>query len=30
MKRRIRIIIHDGAPMDSIVLRSEGFSGCAA
>jgi hypothetical protein len=30
MKRRIGIIIHDGALMDSIVLRSIGFSGCAA
>jgi hypothetical protein len=30
MKRRIGIIVHVGALMDSIVLRSAGFSGCAA
>jgi hypothetical protein len=30
MKRRIGIIIHNGALMDSIILRSAGFSGCTA
>jgi hypothetical protein len=30
MKRRIGIIVHVGALMDLIVLRSAGFSGCAA
>jgi hypothetical protein len=30
MKRRIGIIIHVGALMDLIILRSAEFSGCAA
>jgi hypothetical protein len=30
MKRRIGIIVHNGALMDSIVLRSAEFSDCAA
>jgi hypothetical protein len=30
MKRRIGIIVYVGALMDSTVLRSAGFSGCAA
>jgi hypothetical protein len=29
-KKKISIIIHDGALMDLIVLRNAGFSGCAA
>jgi hypothetical protein len=30
MKKKISIIIRDGALMDSIVLRSAEFSGCVA
>jgi hypothetical protein len=30
MKRRMGIIVHVGALMDLIVLRSAGFNGCAA
>jgi hypothetical protein len=30
MKRRIGITVHVGALMDSIILRSAGFSGCEA
>jgi hypothetical protein len=29
-KKKISIIVCGGALMDSIVLRNEGFSGCAA
>jgi hypothetical protein len=29
-KKKISIIIHGGALMDSIILRNAGFSGCTA
>jgi hypothetical protein len=30
MKKKTSIIVRDGALMDSIILRSAEFSGCAA